>query len=407
MKRPIAVIAGAFFWLGWQAMLLSPVEAAVSVSGQVRVNLIFSDRITPGSDQTIAPGDLPFDSGPAAVKERDNSQTILDARRSRINISSSDDAPGNIKLSSLIQVDFDTSDGNALTSNSRHPRLRLAYGQAILPEGIALRAGQVRTLLSEFGDNLIGGVAAPDVINENGHFDQLQARQPGIQASWTGKIGGGELTVGAAVEKQAVGVKSRTGLSVVAENQGEGQDVPLFAAGLRYRDPLLAVFARGGFTKAKVILTGGSDQDETVWMGAIGAEVRPIAILTLYGQYWISNGLNRINDSGAFSDVALVSGKLEAIEAQAFHVGAQLRLTPELRFNAVYQWMQADDDPKIFNVSATSADKEKFQALNVNFIYRFWKNWDTGLEYMYGKVESFGDSDGTINIVNFRVYYYF
>ena len=116
MRKLVAVIAGGLFWLGWQAVSLSPVEAAVSVNGQVRLNVIFSDRIY-GAGQTIAPTDLPFDSGPAAVKERDNNQTIIDARRSRINISSSDDAPGNIKLSSLVQVDFDTTDGNALTSN--------------------------------------------------------------------------------------------------------------------------------------------------------------------------------------------------------------------------------------------------------------------------------------------------
>ena len=405
MRKLVAVVAGGLFWLGWQAVLPSSVEGAVSVNGQVRFNAIFSDRIY-GSGQTIAPGDLPFDSGSLAVKERDNNQTILDVRRSRINVDSADDAPGNIKLSSRIQVDFDTSDGNALTSNSRHPRLRLAYGQASLPNGVTIRAGQVRTILSEFGDNLIGGVAAPDVINENGHFDQLQARQPAIQVAWTGKMGGGDLTVGAAVEKQAVSAKSRTGFStVVDERQGEGQDVPLFGAGVRYRDPLFAVFARGGFAKGKVILTGGGDQDETVWVWAIGAEVKPIAMLTIHGQYWISNGLNRIN--GAFSDVALVSGKLEAIEAQALNVGAQLRLTPDLRFNAVYQWMKADDDPKIFNLTASSGDKEEFQAFNLNFIYRFWKNWDTGLEYMHAKVESFGASDGTINIINFRLFYSF
>ena len=405
MRKLVAVIAGGLFWLSWQAVLLSPVEAAVSVNGQVRLNVIYSDRIY-GAGQTIAPTDLPFASGPAAVKERDNNQTNIDARRSRINVSSSDDAPGNIKLSSLIQVDFDTTDGNALTSNSRHPRLRLAYGQAALPNGVTVRAGQVRTILSEFGDNLIGGVAAPDVINENGHFDQLQARQPGLQVAWTGKMGGGNMTIGAAVEKQAVSAKSRTGFSaVVDERQGEAQDMPLIGAGVRYLSPLFAVFARGGFARAKVILTGGKDVDETVSLLAIGAEVKPIPTLTLHGQFWVSNGLGRIN--GAFNDVALVSGKLEAVEANAFNVGAQFRVTPELRFNAVYQWMKADDDPKIFDLSATSTDKEQFQALNVNFIYRFWKNWDTGVEYMRGKVESFGASDGTINIINFRLFYYF
>ena len=409
MRKFTTIIAGALFLMGWSTLFTSPAwaQAKVSITGSVRFNAIFSDRIYAGGTQSIAPGNIPFDSGPKAEKERDHRETILDARRSRIQIDISDTAPGNITLAGRIQADFDTSDGNALTSNSRHLRLRLAYGQASLPNGFTLRAGQARTIVSEFGDNLIGGVGVAEVINENDYFDQLQARQPALQVAWTSKMGGGDLTVGAGVEKQAVGVKSRTGLStVVDERQGEGQDVPLIGAGVRYRSPLFSVFARGAAAKARVILSGtGKDEDEAVWLAAISAEVKPTAMLTLVGQYWVSNGLNRIN--GTFNDVALVNGKLEGVEAQAFHVGAQLRLTKDVRFNAVYQWMKADDNAKIFDLTASSGDKEKFQAINLNVIYAFWARWDAGLEYMHAKVESFGDSDGTINIVNFRLRFNF
>lgn len=409
MRRLVIVIAGGLFWLGWQALLPSPAgaELKLSIRGQIRFNTIYADQIY-GSGQTISPSSIRFDSGANRDPVRDNNQTIIDARRTRFWFDAKDTIAGDIKLESRVQVDFNTTDGNALVSNSRHLRLRLAYGQGTTPNGFTLRAGQVRTLLSEYGDNLIGGVAAAGVVNENGHFNQLQARQPAIQVAWTGKMGDGDLTLGAAIEKQGVDLKSTTGIALGSADpeQGAAQDIPLFAAGARYRSKLFAVLARGGASQARVVLSGtGNTEEEGVWMGAIGAEVKPMPMLKLYGEYWYSDGLNRIN--GTFDDVALVGGDLEAVQAQAFHVGGQLRLTKRLRFNAVYQWLKADADRDIFNLTATSSDKERIQALNVNFIYNFWIRWDTGFEYMYGRVDSFGDSEGDINIVNFRLRFYF
>ncbi len=53
MRRLIAVVAAGF--LGWLVLLPSPAEAQqVSISGQVRLNAIYSDRLW-GSGQSIAP----------------------------------------------------------------------------------------------------------------------------------------------------------------------------------------------------------------------------------------------------------------------------------------------------------------------------------------------------------------
>ena len=223
MRKLVAVAAATLLWLGWHALLPPPADAElqVRITGQVRLNGIWSDRVAPKNSQSIGINDIPFDpdsipvapstaSAIATAKALDHSQFTLDARRSRLNIVISDTDPGDIKVSGLVQGYFDTTKGNAETSNSRGFRLRLAYAQATTPGGISLRFGQVRTLLGEQSDNLIGGVADTDVINEFGQFDQIDARQPGIQLSWTQKMGEGDLTVGVSVEKQAVDVRSRT-----------------------------------------------------------------------------------------------------------------------------------------------------------------------------------------------------
>jgi len=399
-RRPMLVLV--FSLMAFAVLTVLPASAAVSVSGYVKLDIQYSDKILGGGAPSPSPAATPLDTN----KEADNSQTLLDARQSRVRVNF-DDTVGGIKLSGRIETDFFTGDGNALVSNSRHLRLRLAYAQGMTPGGFTMRAGQTRTLLSEYGDNLVGGVGAPEIINENAHFTQLQARQPAIHIAWTQKAAGGDFTIGGGVEKNSVDVKDRTGLSAaVDERQGSGQELPLFGGGVRYRSPLFSVFARGAISRPQVVFEGtGDDEDKTVWLGAVSVEVKPTTMLKFVGQYWFSDGLNRIN--GTFDDAALVGTSLEGVEAQAFLVGGQLRATKDLRFNAAYERMEADNDPKIFDLSATSADKETIQTFWVNFIYRFWTRWDTGLEYQWAKVESFGASEGTLNLVNFRLRFYF
>ncbi len=55
----------------------------------------------------------------------------------------------------------------------------------------------------------------------------------------------------------------------------------------------------------------------------------------------------------------------------------------------------------------TSGDNERIETFHVNVIYKFWGAMEAGLEYMYGQKESFGDSEGEMNVVNFRLRYYF
>jgi hypothetical protein len=414
MRTAVLAAAGCALWLGCQLAVPLAAEAAlqVTVTGSVRLNVIWSDRIVPtnagGSGQIIAPTDIPFDEGPARVPERDHSQTTLDARRTRLQIDIKDEV-GGIKLTGRLQGDFLTTDGNARVSNSRHFRIRLGYGQATTPGGVSLRFGQTRTMLSEYGDNLIGGVAVSGVLNENDSFAQLQARQPAIHVSWMGKMPVGDLTVGLGVEKHSL---NNLGSALVAEDQGEGQDVPLFTGGVRYRSPLLSAFVRGAGAKSRVILPGGGTESEPVWIGAAGVDLKPIQLLRLYGQYYYSDGLNRLN--GTFGDAVLctvaaacVPNTLEPLRTQGFHAGIQLLPTKDLELNAVYQWLKAEDDL----IRATGANPEtalrKVQAVNVNFIYKFWTRFDTGVEYMRAWVDSFGESDGTANFVNFRLRFYF
>ncbi len=462
MRKLVVVVAAGLAVLGFLALMPSPANAElkVSITGNMRLTGHIVDVIGRNGDaEEIAPTNIPFTAGPNKDRERGNHQTMIDARRSRLQAVISDEV-GAIKLNAFYQGDFDTADGNAATSNARVFRMRLFWAQATNGPWI-LRFGQMRTIVSEFGDNLFGGVAAPDIVDENGHWDQLQARQPGIQVAYATKMMGGDLLVGVGMEKSASAVLTSTDLAAtqggtatnsagtpvggtfnatangnVNPNQGSGEDVPMFGAAARYRTPLYAVFLRGAAQKHRVIYcaqggstatttnctqtgpNGGHETALTGWLGAIGVEVTP-GPLTVYGQYYYADGLNRLG--GTFSDVSSVAGgfvgqqggpvqdrrQLKAIESHNWHAGAEYKLTKDLKAVVVYEFQNAVANRQIFNLTTTSTDKRDFQAVHAGFGYSFWSRFNFGLEYEWAKVHSFGSSEGTMNAVNSRLHFYF
>jgi len=439
MRKLVAVLAGGLLGLGFLALMASPADAELktSISGSIRLNAHYTSTIaTTGAAEEVAPTGLPFTAGPGKSRELDNSELQFDARRTRLQLDMSDTV-GNIKLSGRFQGDFDTSDGNANTSNARHFRMRLGWGQWQTPGGWIVRFGQVRSMLSEYGDNLFGGVADADTVDENGEWDQLQARQAGVNVGWTTKMMGGDLLVGVGVENSSTALQTATSVSTAAPiAQGVQTDQPMFGAAARFRTPLFAVFARGAAQQQRVIFTtgaGGNKQGDTTeltgWLGAIGAEVTP-GPLRVYGQYYYGDGLNRI--TGTFNDVSVVAGgcasnpaaghasgcvagtgpvqyarHIRSISTHNMHGGAAYKLTKDLKVEAVYQLSVATANRKIFDLSATSVDKRDFQAVHANIIYAFWTRFDTGLEYQWGRVGSFGSSTGIMNAVNWRLRFYF
>ncbi len=427
MRKLVVVVAAGFAVLGLLALMPLPANAELktTISGSIRLNAHYIDVIAAGIGQEeAAPTTVPYTAGFNKSRQADNDQTRFDARRTRLQMDMSDQV-GSIKISGRFQGDFDTSDGNANTSNSRHFRIRLGWGQWATPSGWIVRFGQMRTMVSEYGDNLFGGVGDADTVDENGEWDQLQGRQAGVHVGWGTKMMGGDLLVGVGVENSATTFQSSTAVSALGpQNQGVQENVPLFGAAARYRTPLWAVFVRGAAQKHREILDSSSHKDGadtavTGWLGAISAEVTP-GPLRIFGMYWFADGLNRLG--GTFADVSSEPGgfvgqsgfgpansirHIKAIETHNWHAGAEYKLTKDLKATALYEYQGAVPNRKIFDLTATSADKNKFQAVHAGLIYSFWTRFDTGLEYQWGRVDSFGSSEGVMNAVNWRLRFYF
>jgi len=429
MRKLGAVVAVGLLGL-FLALMASPASAELktSISGSIRLNVEYSDVIANnGGSQEIAPTNLPFTSGFNKVRERDNDQFHVDARRTRLQLDMSDQV-GSVKLAGRFQGDFDTADGNTKNSNSRHFRIRLGWGQWQTASGWIVRFGQLRSMVSEYGDNLFGGVGDPDIIDENGHWDNLSARQPGVNVGYAMKFMGGDLLVGVGLENASSDVKSRTSLTtgtppLVDESQSTGENVPMFGAAARLRTPLWAVFARAAAQKHRLIFGPGDRQGRSTayegWLAALAAEVTP-GPLRIMGQYWYGDGLNRLE--GNFSDVSMSTGGFVGqsglgssfarahvlpIITHNYHAGVEYKLTKDLKATAVYERAEANSNRKIFDLTGKSADKRSFQAVHVGLIYSFWERFDTGIEYQWGKVKSFGSSEGILNAINWRLRFYF
>lgn len=398
-------------------------EPKVSLTGQIRLNAIYTDVAETRGQTPIVPNTVPFTSGPGentARKEAD--QLKFDARRTRLNLIASDNVRG-IDMRGLVQIDFDTTEGSSTGTNSRGPRLRLAYAEAKPGSGLVLRAGQQRTFVSDVSDGIMGGAGYPLIVNEAA-WGILNARQPGIQAAWFTDLGGGRLGLGAGVEQESLALATANvpagalTTSGVTLNQAEGQNVPVFSAGVHYRDKLFGVFLRGAASRGRFTstsATGGAQDAASVWLGALSGDLTPFGPLTLYAQYWQSEGLNRLNIIG-FPDVTVVDTdpgagvrpETRPIKAKSWRVGGQYRVSGDLRLNAVYEAVDMDATAATFAISDVTAQQlDRARSLNVNFIYRFWTNWDTGLEFMRGRVGTLGATEGEFKGVLARLWYYF
>lgn len=408
------------------AMVAAPpvahAQPKVSITGQIRFNAIYTNVAESRGQTPILPSNVPFTSGPGQEPARAAADQLkFDARRTRLNLSVADKVQGT-DARALVQIDFDTTEGNSTGTNARGPRLRLAYAEA-KPGGLVLRVGQQRTLVSDVSDGIMGGAGYPLIVNEAA-WGILNARQPGIQVAWFTALGGGRLGVGAGVEQQSFSVATTnappgalgqgTGRSAVAFNQAEGQNVPVFATGVHYRDKLFGAFLRGAASRARFTSANGAQDAANVWLGALSGDVTPFAPLTLYAQYWRSEGLNRLNIIG-FPDVTVVDvdpgagvrPETRPIRAKSWRVGTQYRPSRELRLNAVYEAVDMNATESTFAITDAATQLDRARSLNVNFIYAFWTNWETGLEFMRGRVGTLGSTEGEFKGVLARLWYYF
>ncbi len=382
-----------------------PASAAVSVSGYIETDVFYWDRIGGGLQGDGFPLNLtPLKS----VKELDHNQLFINARNSRLRATWTDDVAG-IKMSGMVEGDFFAFDGNALTSNSRHLRLRHAFARADHPSGFFLLAGQFWGLFSDvitFGSIPVVGVPRPYVSIEGPASSMLFVRQPQVRVGWTTPMapGMGNLVLEADVEQNSV---ANLGSTAVDESQGEGQTTPLVTGKVSWVHPIFRAEAAGAFGNNTVTFTGGHQESKGAW-GFQGTARATFAPVTIIGHYLIQKGLGRfLGTAGDFATAAVKVAdptKFDNIESQGFYVGASLALSPETAITGFYGWQKADESASI---GFTGTAFKQHQTIHVNIMQKFWKTWEAGIEYRRSEVKNFNGDKGEVNCVCGVLFYFF
>jgi predicted porin len=170
--------------------------------------------------------------------------------------------------------------------------------------------------------------------------------------------------------------------------------------------------AAGAYSNSKVILPGGGKVNEPVWAGQFSAQVN-IGPLSLAGHYQHIEGLARLAN-GDFPDTFLVGSDLQTLRTNGYYAGASYRLTPELSFNGVYGWHEADPLPGVAawrDTTVVIGDKavRRHQSIHANALYKFWGRMQAGIEYRRYWVDTFNNPkrEGDVNIVHGALWFFF
>ncbi len=399
---------GLFLLVGFLTLAFGappPASAAVSVGGWIDTDVFIWDRLGGGVQGIVFPLNLvPLKS----VKELDHSQTFIDARASRLWATWTDDVAG-IKMSGSVEGDFFAFDGNALTSNSRHFRLRHAYARADHPSGFFLLAGQYWGLFSDaitFAAGYPLGFPRPIVSYDGPASSMLYLRQPQLRVGWTTPLGPGmgNLILEADVEKNSV---ANLGSTLVDESQGEGQATPLVTGKVSWVHPIFRAEAAGAFGNNTVTFTGGHQESKGAW-GFQGTARATFAPVTIIGHYLIQKGLGRlIGTIGDFPTAAVKVAdptKFDSIESQGFYVGASLALTPQTAITGFYGWQKADENTSI---GFTGTTLKQHQTIHLGIWQKFWQRWQAGVGYQRFDVKTFAGAKGEVTCICGSVLYFF
>jgi hypothetical protein len=380
--------------------LIGTLQADIKIEayGYAKLEMQYNSCNT-GSFPSPAPTSVPLDSD----KADQHGELIIDARESRLGLRATDEIK-NVKMSGVVEGDFFTGDGSALVSNSRHFRLRMAYGRADFDPGFFFLAGQYWSL---YMNDTIG---QPNLIDFNGPVGAPYARQPGFRFGYQTandpcSCSTGTFLFQASVEKQAMNTLGITNANSVADPvQGSGFYVPLAVGKLSWLSKYFQIEAAvAGSQNVAITNTSGRQTKTGVWAAETSAQLN-VNKLTVYGTYNYLSGLSRLNSEDFLDCVLDANNNIKPVKSQGWYAGGSWAFTKTTSFNAVYGWNKAKDIPGSLNSGLAYG---KYTSIHANILHQFWERWQTGIEYQRFDVRTFNGQKGHVDIAHTAIYYFF
>ncbi len=368
----------------------------IGLYGFIKFETLWEDRLT-GNFPEVFPQNVPLN-----IDRADHhSQTILDARSSRLGVKVTDKVCG-IDMKAVIEGDFFTILGDALVFNGRAFRMRLAYARADAPNGFFFLVGQFWTLPSHQTD-----IPSPLYVNtQNAPVGVAYARQPQLRFGFKRHFCGyGDLKIEGSIEKHAfndLGFITPTG---DIPSQGGEEPWPLLAGKLSFLGEKFKCSVAGAVAQTRYIFnTAGDDRKRDVW-AVCGIVSYNWNNLTLWGTANHNEGLSSMF-MGYFNNVALSTDfRLLAFKSSGGCIGVRWDWCKDILISNVLFGIQRGD--RIANTFFTGNTLQSLQDLRVNLFYNFWKSWQFGIEYQTVFVKSFNGNKGRVNDIHLGIWYNF
>ena len=323
-------------------------------SGRVKLDVI-RDFKPIGSEDS-------FDTRTIAIDGSEGTNSNIHAKETRLNLDIRGMAEGR-ELRMFIETDF--------YGTSSALRLRHAYGSYG-----GLMAGQTWTTFMD-DDNL------PRTIDFESPTAFAQIRQ--AQVRWTQKAGPW-LTWSAAMED------NKSAIVIPTSTPGKAEyALPDFVGRARFDLPRghVTTSAFVGAARFRPADQSVAPDSVTLWGTMASAKFPTVGRDTVYSVFTIGDGIGRYR--GGTTAVPDDTGRLHAIGGIAYMGGYEHFWTDRWSSNAVYSTGETFDEDFY-----TSAINRGLTYSAVNLLYWFLgdRAW-TGVEYLYGHREVFGDADNS------------
>ena len=373
--------------------ILGHAELKVVPYGFVKLDTQYNTKNT-GSFPSPKITAIPLDSNLSAQ----HGQLIIDARHTRVGIRGTE-IWKEIKWLGVLEADFYTRGGNALSTNGHLPRLRLGYGKAELASRFFVLGGQYRGLM--WNDE----IAVADLIDYAGPVASSEIRQPQLRIGYSYDFSSaGKIRIEADAEKHSLNTLGVVDFSNATDTaQGSGLKFPLLVSKFTWMPKYFKTELSGAIAKSYVVLNEGGAQVDTLVWGVQTASQLELSPITIYFRGYYLSGLSRLVRP-RFRDCVLVGERLEPVQTLGGYIGARYDVTKFLSINTVISWAETQ---KISGSVLSGNEIQIARSFCINFLYEFWTRCKTGLEYQYDELQAFDGTPGKVNIFHSALWFYF
>lgn len=355
-------------------------DTTLDVGGYVKLDMIYND-VSAGDDNQAnieyVPSAVPLD-GQTATEE---DEIVFNGRESRlwaISTTPTDWGP----LKTRLEMDFDTTEGNQVVSNSRGMRLRHAYGELA-----GWLFGQTWSLFMHL-DSL------PEINDFGGPTGSMFVRQPLL--------------------RYTMNLNDTSSLAFGLENPetyfydggfdvADDDNMPDFI--VRYNmTPTWGNFSAAAMVRNLVVDNGTVDDSVIAFSGQVGAVLKFFAQDSLMGALTYGQGIGRYSSLATHVDATVDgAGKLDALDQLAGFIGYQHYWVGTWRSSFVVGYSKADDPPEIRNTDAT----EETLSIHANLMFSPVPHSRLGIEYLRGTRDTYDGQEGELNRFQFSAMFDF